>query len=210
MNIKLIIFDLGNVVFQIHWDWVVEAWARFAGANPKDLIPKFKHDETFYKFEGGEISEEEFYQHVINKLGINISFNEFETGWNSIYGDIIEETRESIEYLYKKIPLVAFTNTNSIHNKIWPERYKEVLKYFDKIYISSDLKIKKPDKEAFLYVLRDSKVEPGEVLFFDDLEANVLSARSLGMHAVRVDSGKSVVDGLSQLKEKGGNWLLVS
>lgn len=45
----------------------------------------------------------------------------------------------------------------------------------------------KPGIEFYRALHRRTGVDPGEVLSFDDLEENVLAARGLGWHAVRVD-----------------------
>lgn len=54
----------------------------------------------------------------------------------------------------------------------------------DDIVYSHEVGLAKPDPAAYELVTRRLEVEPGEVLFLDDVEANVVAARALGWHAV--------------------------
>ena len=54
----------------------------------------------------------------------------------------------------------------------------------DDIVYSHEVGLAKPDPAAYALVTRRLRVEAGEVLFLDDVEANVVAARALGWHAV--------------------------
>ncbi|MEV0311962.1 putative hydrolase of the HAD superfamily [Nonomuraea fuscirosea] len=51
-------------------------------------------------------------------------------------------------------------------------------------FVSSDLRARKPDEEAYEAVLGALGVAPGEVVFVDDRPVNLAPARSLGMRTV--------------------------
>ena len=57
------------------------------------------------------------------------------------------------------------------------------LSFFDGGVVSSDIKIIKPDKRSFQYVLDTYHLQPEECLFIDDSQGNVEVARVLGMQA---------------------------
>ncbi len=82
-------------------------------------------------------------------------------------------------------------------NQEWYKaRYmSEVLGYrhlFDKEFYSCQLGIKKPDGAYFRAIISDLDVSPDRVLFIDDRQANVDSARDMGLHAVtfHLDTGR--------------------
>ena len=50
---------------------------------------------------------------------------------------------------------------------------------------SYEVGIEKPDRRIYLLTCDRLGVPPGEVVFLDDLEANVAAARAVGMRAVR-------------------------
>lgn len=60
--------------------------------------------------------------------------------------------------------------------------------HFDGVFSSVDLGLKKPDPEFYLKVLSILKAKPEDVVFFDDDEENVESARKVGIDS-RLYSG---------------------
>lgn len=196
-NYKLVIFDLGNVIFRIDWEPMFQVWSHASGIRIEDLRNKFSFNDTYEKFERGQISEREFWEKTTNSSGMQISFEEFDQGWNSIYGDIFSETCSAISKLQGKISMVAFTNTNSLHVPTWTRLYQEVLSSFNKIYISSDMGCRKPEPDGFYWIMKDYDVSASEVIFFDDFEPNVKAAKALGIEAVLVNSPHVVMKFLS-------------
>ena len=59
--------------------------------------------------------------------------------------------------------------------------YPEFKDLFDKIVISSEVKMVKPDPEIYLYMLDFIDSKPEESIFIDDSEKNVETAVNLGM-----------------------------
>ncbi len=65
----------------------------------------------------------------------------------------------------------------------------------DDIVYSHEVRLAKPDPAAYELVTRRLRVEAGEVLFLDDVEANVVAARALGWHAVlHRDTASSIAE----------------
>jgi putative hydrolase of the HAD superfamily len=60
---------------------------------------------------------------------------------------------------------------------------------FDRSYYSCDIGAGKPSARYFEYVLADLRIEPDEAVFIDDIQANVESARALGIEAYRWQHG---------------------
>ncbi len=184
----LAIFDLGNVVFRIDWNKMSNSWSKTSGIETDILKERFKYDEYFNAFERGDISSNEFPRLINKSLNIDLSYKEFKEGWNAIYSEVIPEVKETLEQLQGKIKIVAYTNTNSIHNEVWPNLYKDVLKNFEQIFVSSEIGFRKPDANGFNHVLQACKTEPSQALFFDDRQENIDGARALGINAYLVDS----------------------
>jgi glucose-1-phosphatase len=66
-------------------------------------------------------------------------------------------------------------------------------KYFEGGLISAEAKISKPDARIYDLLLKKYSLVPGECLFIDDLEANVISARTFGM-AVLFTNGSPEIE----------------
>ncbi len=55
---------------------------------------------------------------------------------------------------------------------------------FDKIFISSEMKVKKPDPKIFLAALKQCNCEPQNATMIDDRQINIDGAKSVGMNGI--------------------------
>ena len=55
--------------------------------------------------------------------------------------------------------------------------------YFDRLFLSYEMKLAKPGEAIFRTMLADGDMRPGETLLIDDGEANVEAASRLGLQA---------------------------
>lgn len=70
---------------------------------------------------------------------------------------------------------------------------------FDPLLISAGLGAMKPDPAAYRALLDALRRPPDEVIFVDDLPANVAGAQALGIHAVRYTAGMDLRAALAPL-----------
>ncbi len=199
---KLVIFDLGNVVFRVDWQPMFDIWSEASSMPSEELRKGFQFDENFEAFERGQLKGSEFHQCLCRTLGAEFSYNDFVRGWNAIYQETFEHIGLNLSLLKDKMRIVAFTNTNEVHGLVWPERYRDVLTNFEHIFISSEMGVRKPEAEGFTRILNHCGVKPGEVVFFDDLKLNVDAAAALGIRAFLVDSPDVISAFVNSLGEK--------
>ena len=195
-EIEAIIFDLGGVVFGISLTPIIKSWAKSAGVHPQKIAENFGADSHYERFETSEITPEEYRAHVCSVLEVDLSPEDFDRGWNSIYLDVLPGMESLIKELREHVRLVVLTNTNQIHAPVWRERYSEVLALFEKIFASHEIEARKPDAEAFQIVLDYLEIVPEKTIFFDDNEKNVRGAEALGIQSFIVSSPDDVVEGL--------------
>ncbi|WP_049830559.1 HAD-IA family hydrolase, partial [Arthrobacter sp. RIT-PI-e] len=69
-------------------------------------------------------------------------------------------------------------------------------RFFSHRFFSSSLGLVKPSAAVFEHVLAELGVEPGRVVFVDDNEANITTARSLGIDARLFDPGTDLARAL--------------
>lgn len=205
MDIRLAIFDLGRVVFDFDWKRAFRVWSRYTSL-PDGIQEGDLDDRVHFAFERGEISAEEFHAHVVDQFGLTLSFEGFAEGWNAIYGEEYPDVVDALRWLSGRVPVVAFTNTNELHRTAWEVRFADALAHFDRVFVSSLIGLRKPERRGFEHILGCYGVEPGQALFFDDVAENVLAAHGLGIHAVRVEEPGDVIRGLEEcgLLERGG------
>jgi len=78
------------------------------------------------------------------------------------------------------------SNTYDIHAK--SNKIKGFFDLFDQVFLSNELRMRKPEIEKYKYVLDKIKAEPSECIFIDDKLMNLVPARKLGMTVIRFES----------------------
>ena len=174
-----IIFDSGKVVFDISFDRTFQFLATVSGRQFDDIKSKFRFDELSDKFERGEISEGQFRAEVSQRMNLKFSDKDFDNGWCDIYLDTyngIDNLLKDLKHIYK---LVALTNTNIIHERVWKVKYADTLRHFEKIFCSHEIKTRKPERKAYKIVLNDLQVKPQQTIFLYDNIDNIKVLKKL-------------------------------
>jgi putative hydrolase of the HAD superfamily len=197
-DIRLIIFDLGNVVFEVNHQKTFHHWAHVTSLPEEFFADHRVPDMIFHQFERGELTPEEFHKILMTSKEVDLSFEDFSEGWNAIYSEVYPEVQSALQKLSNRIFLAALTNTNELHRKVWIHEYAETLKYFNRLFISSQLGFRKPEDRAFKFVLEEYNVRPQETLFFDDVIENINKANDLGIHAVQVTKPSDITTELQR------------
>jgi putative hydrolase of the HAD superfamily len=113
--------------------------------------------------------------------------------------DFPAERVELLNRLKNKYRLFLFSNTNAIHLQAFHRSYQDVYgttmdELFEKAYYSHRINLRKPDVEAYRYVVKDGRMDAAETLFIDDALVNVEGARLAGLQAVHLTGGKTILD----------------
>ena len=195
-NTKLIIFDLGNVVISISFEGMYSFWAGKLGMDMAEIKRRFHFDLQYERFERGEISGGDYYRHVNSCLDGRLSYADFLKGWNSIYLGTVPGIEDLLSSLKDKYLIAALTNTNALHHPVWRDLFKDVLSCFDRIYCSYELKMRKPDKGIFEFILKEYGAGPGEALFIDDNKDNVEQAVSMGISSILAEPSAGFISSL--------------
>ena len=193
---KAIIFDLGKVVFDLSFDRTFQYWATASDRPFEDIKSKFDFDSTFNKFEKGEIASRQFRTDISQRLNLKLSDHEFDKGWCALYLDTYSGIDKVLAELKLDYKIVALTNTNIIHSKVWKVKYADTLQHFQKIFSSHELKERKPDLKAYQIVLDYLGIEPQQAVFLDDNLANIKGAFQLGIKTILVTSYKQMTEEL--------------
>jgi putative hydrolase of the HAD superfamily len=60
------------------------------------------------------------------------------------------------------------------------------MSYFDKIYESYKIGMRKPESKIYEYLIEDLGIIPKETVFLDDLGMNLKTAKQLGINTIKV------------------------
>ncbi len=191
-----LLFDLGGVIVSIDFGKAFAHWARAAGASAHELRARYRFDPPYERHERGEIDEFEYYASLRHSLGIDLDDATWAAGWGAIFGDEIAPTVELVRRVKDRVPVYAFSNSNVAHHRVWSGKFAPALANFREVFVSSSLRVRKPERAAFEQIARQIGVPPGEILFFDDTPENIEGARAAGLQAVHVEGPQDVRDAL--------------
>jgi glucose-1-phosphatase len=197
-NIKNIIFDLGNVLFDIDYDKTIMAFEQLGFRDFKSHFSPYKMDNLFENLETGKITADEFYTSVKAVSNTAVSTEQIKQAWNAMLLQFRLESLAFLKQIAPKYNLYLLSNTNSIHLEAVEEIFlretgeKSLNDYFIKAYYSNLIGLRKPDAGAYDFVLQDANIIAEETLFIDDLHTNINGAKPLSIQTHLLLPGERV------------------
>ena len=189
----LYIFDLGNVIVDIDFKRVLGVWSKLSSVPLASLSERFTMGEEFQQHERGEVSDEEFAHQLSDEMGLSLSFEQFAEGWQAVFVALRPEVITIMQKLREEgHRVVVLSNTNRLHCNHWPQHYPEVAAAADHMYLSQDLGMRKPEARIYQHVLNAENIPADQAVFFDDVEANIVAARIVGITAIHVTDRKVI------------------
>lgn len=186
--LRNIIFDLGGLFIDVYMDRTQDQLEDLTGCKLADVLAKLKANNVFDAYEKGELSSAEFLAELQQALPVNLSIEQLTKAWNAVLGDFHLERLEGIQPLRKKYSIYLLSNTNELHvagfEAILEKKYgfRSLEPYFDQVYFSQRMGLRKPDAAIFQKVLEENKLLASETLFIDDSPANLIGAKQIGLH----------------------------
>ena len=195
-----IIFDFGAVIIDIDYHKTRDAFENQGITNFDELFSKAKQNSLFDNLEQGLISEHQFRDELRALSGIHLSNETIDNCWNSMLLQLPQKRVELLKKLQAYKPLYLLSNTNIIHEKAFSDYIDHVYGWnsfksiFQKVYLSHEIKLRKPNIEIFEKVLLDNNLNPSSTLFIDDSPQHIEGARKAGIHAFHLQDGMEVCD----------------
>ena len=186
-DIKTIIFDFGGVLLNLNMQACVQAFARLGYDKIEELIDHYKQKGLFLLFEEGKISTEVFFTELQKIVGLHISIEELQHAYLSFLGNLPQYKLDLILKLRKKYKVYMLSNINEFIFEYCKNTYFETgnhlfTDYFDKVYLSFEMNVCKPDKLIFEKMIANAKIIPEKCLFLDDGVKNIKTAELLGFN----------------------------
>ena len=181
--IRNLVFDMGNVL--IHWtaDGIMDGMGVRDESDRNILLAEMFRSPEWTLLDWGRITEDEaekvFQSRIPSRLWVYIH--------HAIYWeDMLTPVEGMADYIRakKKEGYSIYLLSNA------PQRCEEIFpsipgsECFDGIVYSGRVKMIKPHRDIFLYLLGFFSLRAEECLFIDDLEANVKTALECGMHGL--------------------------
>jgi HAD superfamily hydrolase (TIGR01509 family) len=204
-----IIFDLGRVLVGISVDPFIDTAAQIVGLERDETIRRLHEIER--PFETGQIDTAEALARVMEAPG-----GRWETDRDSPARDRAQRLlAATLASRFVPIPatveiahrladsgftLALASNTNPLDMDAIRSRYPDILAPFgDRLFLSHELGLMKPDTRFFAAVANGLGVAPGDCVFIDDRPENAEGARSAGMIAIRYTDPSALERSLAPL-----------
>lgn len=205
MKIRLILFDLGGVIYTSDRH---EAARRFGSLGLKDAenqLNMYTQTGLFGALEEGKISDKEFVAQLSDKVGKSLSWDDCRLAWLGYATFLPQRNLDVLLRLrHMGFRLALASNTNPFMMS-WIDccdfdgKGNSIRSYLDELYVSYKIKALKPSPVFFEYILQKEKVQAENVLFIDDGPRNVEAAHSLGIHTVLAVNGEDWTEDVLRL-----------
>ena len=192
MPIKAVVFDIGGVLeINPRMGWI-ERWARRLSVTPAAFEEQI--DLLWAGGDIGTVTLAEIERRTADALRLDdAALDHLMTdAWTEYLGVL---NRPLVEYFGKLRPRYR---TGIISNSFVGAREREQAAYAfqdlcDTIVYSHEVGYLKPDAAIYRLACERLGVAASEVLFLDDLRANVEAARALGMHGITFISNEQAI-----------------
>lgn len=197
-KIKNIIFDFGGVLINLDYETPLKMLKSHAQTDVEVIWKLLEEKKVFELYEGGLISDNEFRASLNNFFVMDLPNESIDEIWNAILVDIPQHRIDLLEKVKTNYRIFLLSNSNQIHYVNYVQQLKDKYGYnnfdeiFEKAYFSHNLKMLKPNKEIFQYVLNAHNFQAEETLFIDDTLKHTQGANKLGIHThwLRDDVGE--------------------
>lgn len=152
------------------------------------------------KYETGKIDELTFLQGIQKHIP-NADLLDIRAAWNAILLDFPLKRLEFLQMLSSKYKLFLLSNTDATHiekfeHKVGMSFAREFYSCFEKVYFSFEFGFRKPDENAFKFVINNHNLILKKTLFVDDKLDNIEAAKKLELNTWHLQVGKEEVTDL--------------
>ncbi|MFM1756003.1 MAG: hypothetical protein RL621_927 [Bacteroidota bacterium] len=194
---KQLIFDLGNVLYDIDFTKMYKAFDALGVPNFENHFTLNKSDQIFFDLEKGLINQEEFCNGFNTLYKLSLSHHQIIAAWNSL---LVGYRKDSIDWVKEhngQFDTFLYSNTNQIHYDYFiPQFSRQIGGNFENLfktpYYSHKMGQRKPDPASFQFILDKEGLKAEETLFIDDNEPNIIAAASIGLQVLYLKPGMRV------------------
>lgn len=184
-KIKNIVFDLGGVLLDLDRDACIQKFNELGFPQAGELLNPYRQKGIFKGLEMGTVSPQELYAHISREVGHEVDPKKIDEALSAFIVGMPDYKLDMLLKLRKKYKVFMLSNTNNImfpyiRDTFFTKQGLTVDAYFDKLFLSQEMGMLKPDEKIFKALLYEAGIKAGETLFIDDAEANVEAALALG------------------------------
>jgi putative hydrolase of the HAD superfamily len=208
-HIDLVVFDLGRVLIRICDGWRHACEVAGVAAPAGELSPAAQAalERAVCASEVGAMGLEAFARAVSPHLGVPSEgivklSNAYLRGPYPGATELLADLRRA------GVRTACLSNTNANHWRLMTDPDSPSflpMEQFDHRFASHLVRMRKPEDRIYAHVERETGIEAGRIVFFDDLALNVDAARRRGWlaHQIRIDDDDPVKQARQVLRGHG-------
>jgi putative hydrolase of the HAD superfamily len=202
--VKNIIFDLGNVLYDIDFEIMYKRFHELGIPNFEKHFTLNQSDPLFFDLEKGFIDEVAFCSRFNQLYNLSLNKDQIIKAWNSVLIGFREKSLDWLKSNQSNFSLFLYSNTNQPHQDYFLAQYTREIggdfnALFKKPYYSHEMGMRKPDPASFQYILDQEGLIAAETLFIDDNEPNIAAAASVGLQVLYLQPGMFIETELPKL-----------
>ena len=195
--VKNIIFDLGNVLYDIDFEIMYKRFHELGIPNFENHFTLNQSDPLFFDLEKGFIDEVAFCSRFNQLYNLSLNKDQIIEAWNSLLIGFREKSLDWLKSNQSNFSLFLYSNTNQPHQDYFLAQYTREIggdfnTLFKKPYYSHEMGMRKPDPASFQYILDQEGLIAAETLFIDDNDPNVIAAASVGLQVFHLQPGMHI------------------
>ena len=197
-GIKHIIFDLGGVLLNIDYNLTEKAFIEAGIKNFPELYGQLQQSDLFDKWEMGLMERAEFISTLQKISDTPLTEAQILNAWNAMLLDFPVRRLQILQQLRLYYDLFLLSNTNEIHEESFnnilmrAHGFPNIGVFFDKVYLSHRVGMRKPNAEIFQRILDDNDLKPEQTLFIDDSPQHIVTAKQLGIQTIFLEKGMTI------------------
>ena len=185
--IKVIVFDLGGVLFSEGKSVAIAQLAREQGYNP-GLVHQILYSPKSLELRKGLIIDDEFWSWAQKQLPENYDALLIKKVWYDSYV-LDEDVFKLIKKLKVSHKIVAFSGNIKTRIDFLEERYR-FRHVFDQEIYSFDHQVTKPDRKFVELMIHEVKCKLEEIVYVDDNDPYTKPARDMGVKVLIYSRGQ--------------------
>ena len=197
-QIRAVIFDFGGVLVRTENERLRRDWEQKLNITQGELANLIFESDISVKATLGLATESAIWENLAKKLDID--------------SDKLAELRSDFwkndnldEILVQYVLSLRDRYTTCILSNAWTDARRLFIdifhldRVFDKMFISAEIGLAKPDQRIYEYVASALKIRTGEIIFVDDNSENIAGANNAGMHAIQFFETRKLLEELQTL-----------
>jgi len=201
VSVRAIIFDFGNVIGFFERSRAASNLAAFArdGFDRERAMQLLTHPQYEILYETGQMTTAEILTLMRQELGLQGADEQLAHAFADMFTPN-HAVCSLIPCLAGRYHLALLSNTNDMHYRHFRREFAFVLERFDQVVASHLVRLRKPDPAIYRLVQDTAGCAAEEMVFIDDLPANIEAARQMGWRTILYDR---TVDLTQQFEQHG-------